>query len=126
MVAFCPNVLLLGVCNTSACKYRHILTYSDCSKDDLPRNGHIKMEILDYHSPGHYSVRILEHISPDAKKWTPVSREYLAFGMNFQNHYVVADNHRAHIPVHIGDLCVLRPQYYSDSSYQRCQVIRIE
>lgn len=124
-VTFCPNVLLLGVCNNIACKYRHSLTYSDRSKD-LPPNGLIKMEILDCHSPSHYSVRILEHMSPGAKQWTHVSREYLTFSLSFQNHYVIADNHRAHMPVLMGDLCVLPPQSHYDSSYQRCQIVKVE
>lgn len=125
MVPFCPNILLLGECSNIACKYRHSLTYADRSMD-LPRNGRIKMEILHCHSPSHYSVRILEHVRPGATHWTRLNHGYLTFSMNFQNHYVAAENHQAHVPVLKGDLCVVPPQCPSDPSYYRCQVIQVK
>lgn len=124
LVAFCPDLLLLGECVSAACAMRHTLTEADRSRPSIPRHGVVKLVVMEVLSPAHFSARLVAHRSLGSTIWHRVddSLEYMNFSMRFMNHYGVEDNHRSHANSQLGDLCVIA----EENSFQRCQIIELK
>lgn len=123
---FCPVQLLIGQCHSyNQCKFRHILTKNDRSTENIPRNGCVKLKIIDIQSPTQYTARLLEHRPVNGSRWTEINRskDYLAFNLEFTKYYAntAADSIQLHCPIVIGDMAAIA----SDNIFYRCQVLDI-
>lgn len=124
LVAFCPDLLLLGECVSAVCSMRHTMTEADRSRSAIPRHGVVKLVVMAVLSPAHFSARLVAHRATGTTKWHRLedSLGYMKFSMRFMNHYGVEENHRSHGAAQLGDLCVIA----EDNSFQRCQITELK
>lgn len=122
---FCPNMLMFGVCHSQyTCSFRHLLIKFDRPRDNIPRNGDIKFEIMTTHSPAHFTVRLLEH-RPLRRNWQkiPYVDSYFTFEGELLKYYRNKANHTIHSPPELNDLCVIDADV---DDYRRCKIIAID
>lgn len=124
LVAFCPDLLLLGECFAAACAMRHTLVESDRSRATIPRHGVVQLIVMEVLSPTHYAARLVAHRASGSDEWTALtnSAEYLNFGCRFQSYYSQEENQRPHAGVQVGDLCVIA----EGNAYRRCQIAELK
>lgn len=124
LVAFCPELLLLGECVSAVCPMRHTMTEADLSRAVIPRHGMVKLVVLEVLSPVHFSARLVAHRAVGSNDWQRVenSLDYMKFSLRFMNHYGVEQNHQTHASAQLGDLCVIA----EENSFQRCQITELK
>ncbi|KAL4712128.1 hypothetical protein ACJJTC_010989 [Scirpophaga incertulas] len=122
LIPLCDCLLAFGECTDFwNCIERHtVFKEYDLPKRWMPTNGIIKFKILYYHSPVHYSARLLSNTThSDTVKYPQTySNLHLKMGM----YYSSETNRKLHGTPKVGDLCAVS---IKQNFYARCQVIKI-
>lgn len=125
---FCDDLLTIGVCHGRlTCNHRHVLTKFDRSRNDIPKKGYVKFEIISINSPVHYTVRVLEHRLEFEGKWTRLqtSDAIFSFFVSMMEYFDNDENHVIHSPVTLGDLCVVCVNSEGGKRYERGMIVKI-
>ncbi|XP_046403020.1 uncharacterized protein LOC124168773 [Ischnura elegans] len=118
----CPKVKSFGECDKSACKFRHaVLPDVDQPMEGLPKNGAVRIKVLNVFNASRISARLLEHISPDGTK-TLYPNEYFHIAAGLARHFRNPENVTLHGTPAVGDMCAIESEH---NLYQRAQVTAI-
>lgn len=126
---FCNDLATIGTCyGQFTCRNRHILTKFDGSRNEIPRNGFVKFDIIYVRSPVHYTVRLLEHRQSTNVPWTRLNStaEYLTFKMEMIKFFEDERNRTMHCPIALGDLVVICVKSDGEKLYERGKILSIE
>ncbi|CAB3262053.1 unnamed protein product [Arctia plantaginis] len=121
-VPLCNTLLRLGKCvDIGYCKERHAI-FEDFDKPLawIPREGTITFEILHYHSPVHYSVRVMSCTTNSGVKKYP--QTYSTLSIKLGMYYSKEKNKKLHGVAKPGDVCAVS---LKRNFFARCQVLKV-
>lgn len=122
----CENYKKFGQCsNEKICPSRHYFSkLYDEPASDIPREGRVKMQILQVYSASHYCARLLEHSDAQEKKWTlikpPIHPGVLNAKMNM--YFSNREKRAMHLCQNVGEVAAIET---TSDMFKRVQILEL-